>query len=1002
MTVSVLHLSDIHIKTDDTHLLLEADEIAASFFEVYRSSDRCMIIVTGDVAYGGIEEEYDLAKVFFDKIKESLLKEKEIPIDFFLAPGNHDCKLVPEDVIRSTVIAAIHSENSKAKDPDIVEKCVSAQKFFIKFSDKLNPNIKFFKDPLWEEYEIQEGSKVIRVSIINASWMSVLKERPGTLVYPIENYEHLFQGKYDHRFTLIHHPMNWYCQDTYHNFRRLIQQHSSIVFSGHEHSALTSNITTSNNTSTLFFEGKALAPHSMGSEAGFSALLVDVDSGDVRYCSYTRTSEGYEKDSAYDHSASLYEKSSPHSITDGFIHELKDPGASLSLPSKSQVSISDIFISPELDCLDTGKSVSLDDIDPVGKKILITGDDQTGKTKTLHNLYFTLHEREVYPIYIDCRNIKRSTSNSMRKAILKAIEHQYKRPEKLNLLRKSNKAILLDNYEEIGALVKGLDSIFQYINDNYGTVIIACNSMFITASIASSKQRSYLIDFKSYKIKDFGCNLRYQLIKKWHLHEYEDGHAQTEQEFENKIHNSEKTITTVLGKNLVPSRPLYLLTLLQSSSSQTKEELSSSGMSYYYQFLITKSLDEAGVGQGSFDVMFNYLSHLAWFYRDQECDSLDESELNKFNKQFSDKFTTIKFEQQLGTLIKAKILIYNGGFYSFAYPYIKFFFLGKYFADHIEDEEIISIINQSCENLSTRDNSNIILFLTHHKNSDWVVDSISDNLSNCYYDYSPIEFNSDTICLNDIIGSVSEVVISDLNVEENKKQQRKRSEEIDYEPKEEQLDKGSEEYNRSIDDLFKLLRSSEVLGQILKNYFGSITREKKNEYLTETVNAPLRLLGFFISEIMKDPDNLAHQIESRLTEMNSSLSKAEVKEISAQFISEIINITCTGLISKTAEVIGSDKLKEDIDFLVGRSDNNAYKLIQAAVSLISPSKPPIETLKKLAKSLQDNPLAFKVLQSLVLYHIHMFHTPESEKQALGHLVKVNLKPIHLRPSIKGN
>lgn len=992
MTVSVLHLSDIHIKESDIHLALEADKIAETFFDFYRSSDRCMIIVTGDVAYGGQEEEYGLAELFFNNLKASLEKEKEIPIEFYIAPGNHDCKLIPEDVIRSTVVNAIQDDHSKAKDPEIVAKCVSAQENFISFSNKFNIGNNIFTDPLWDEYEVKHDGKVIRISIINASWMSVITERPGTLVYPIEAYEHLFQGTYDHRFTLIHHPMNWYCQDTYHKFRRLIQQHSSVVFSGHEHSALTSDIRSSNN-STLFFEGKALEPHSCELESGFSALLIDAGSGDVKYCSYTRLNEGYKKDSDSSYSASLYEKSSPHSITDSFVRELKDPGANLSMPFKSQVSISDIFISPELDCLDTGKSATLGDIDPVEKKLFITGDEQTGKTKTLHNLFFNLHEREVYPTYIDCRTIKRYTSDGIRKAIGRAENFQYKNPEKLSRLRKRNKAILLDNYEEIGVLAKGLDSIFKYIEDNYGTVIIACNSMFRTASMTSGKRHSHLIDFTSYKIKDFGCNLRYQLIKKWHLHEHEYGHGQTEQEFENKLHNSEKTITTVLGKNLVPSRPLYLLTLLQSSSSQTKEELSSSGMSYYYQFLITKSLDEAGVGQGSFDVMFNYLSHLAWFYRDQDCDSLDKNELYKFNTQFSNKFTTIAFDHQLAILLNAKILISNGGFYSFAYPYIKYFFLGKYFADHIEDIEIISIINQSCENLSTRDNSNIILFLTHHKNSDWVVDSISKNLSSCYQEHSPIEFKSDTICLNEIVGSVSEVVISDLNVEENKKEQRNRSEEIDYEPKEEYLDKDSEEYNSSIDDLFKLLRSSEVLGQILKNYFGSITREKKNEYLTETVNAPLRLLGYLITEIMKDPDDLARQIEARLVEVDNNLSEDQVKDISAQFISEFINGVCTGLVAKTAEVIGSDKLKEDIDFLVNGSDSNAYKLIQAAIALISPAKPPIAKLKKLAKNLQDNPLAFKVLQSLVLYHIHMFHTPDSEKQALGHLVKVNLKPV---------
>ena len=577
------------------------------------------------------------------------------------------------------------------------------------------------------------------------------------------------------------------------------------------------------------------------------------------------------------------------------------------------------------------------------------------------------------------------TIEELKKVIGRSIESQYKNFRSIDQIERSRKAILIDCYDAIGARSKGLDSIFQCLDEQFGTIVITCDEALNSALSTTGNKIPYIDQFRKYELQDFDCNLRLQLIKKWYSH----NSCRSIQELDSVVHKTENVITTVLGKNLVPSRPLYLLTLLQSTVSMANDDLHNSGMTYYYQYLISKSLDELGVGKGLFDELFSYLSNLAWFYRGNDSESIDDMEFREFNTQFSNKYTSVNFEKQLRILLKSKILTSDGGFYRFTYPYIKYFFLGKYFADHIDDVEIVSIISDLCANLGDRESAHLILFLTHHKNSEWVIDSISQNLSTCFIDHEPIKFDDDTSYFNDLIGSVSEIVISDLNVEESQKEQRQLKGEMEKKSDQAELDAKASQDNEMVLDTYRLLRSSEVLGQILKNYYGSITRDKKAHYLEETISAPLRLLTFFLHKTVRDPNDLAKKLEVTLKNKNKDLSENECKEISAAFISEFLRAVCTGIVAKISENIAAEKLRDDLSKLVENEGSNSYKLVQAATYLTTPGKLPMERLRKIAKDVEGNTLAFKILQTLAVFHIKMFHTPYKEKQQLGSLLKVN-------------
>lgn len=76
----LLHLSDIHMQTKaefDTFVVLDP-LIKRVREDREKGFAPEIIVVTGDIAFKGIKEEYDLAKVFFDKLLDATgLSEKK-------------------------------------------------------------------------------------------------------------------------------------------------------------------------------------------------------------------------------------------------------------------------------------------------------------------------------------------------------------------------------------------------------------------------------------------------------------------------------------------------------------------------------------------------------------------------------------------------------------------------------------------------------------------------------------------------------------------------------------------------------------------------------------------------------------------------------------------------------------------------------------------------------------------------------------------------------------
>ena len=925
MKALIIHLSDIHIKSDDSGFAECAEKLASSVYSQFRNSDICVFAITGDITFSGKKVEFDIASKFLTNVKDYLGQEKDIEIVFALAPGNHDCDIPIKDSVRDILIKSLVEDPKKAHEEDVVKEVTRVQENFFEFRQSFRSKYESEVDELLSIIEIQYDGFSLNFMIFNASWMSSINEVQGALVFPIDNYKKNLEND-SFTVSLLHHPLNWYCQDSYHPFKHSLQINSDIVLSGHEHVAKSYAIDSGKSKSAMYFEAPAFDAKSHAKS--FVTIEIDFEKSTVTQAILGELDDCYEiKDNEV---FNFSEKSNTSNLNEEFYDYISSVGANLWHPSKKVLTIDDVYVPLVLSSSIRDETVKSYDVDFNGRTILVSGEELSGKTKYLHKVYTNFLSVDIVPVFIDSAVLKRTTLNDFIKCLDKQVKVQYKESSFYERLPKYKRAILIDDIEGFGIDKKGFSDIVKYIRNNFGSIVVSCSENLKMTSMASILQNYFCFDEKL-SIKDVSANGRAALIDNWQR-------CGTNQLVDSKYnHRVEQTINTVLGRNLIPSRPLFLLTLLQSTTPTGNSELTDSGLSYYYQYLITKSLEESGVNRSFFDELFNYLSNLAWYYKINDSDSMEYGQLEEFNRGFSEKFTEVDLDKQLSIFVRAKLLFSDGAEYRFSYPYIKYFFVGKYLADNIERPDISAEINRYCNNLFTSEDSTTILFLTHHRNSEWVIREISRKLSTCYENYDVVRYEDDhSPYLASMVGSVSEIIIEELDVEKNNEARRLAEEarDADREPSDDYFQSGNDGSSTDIQTLYTAIRSAEVLGQITKNYYGSIERTNKRGNIDCIIRAFLRLLNYVFDDLSKNEEDIRSQITDNIRNINKDLSSSELSILSQKIVSSLVSSLSSGIIFKIAHTIYSDKLLDDIKFLSAESVENSYLLVEAAAHLM--------------------------------------------------------------------
>ncbi len=230
----LVHVSDLHIENAKSDACMRVREIAPALTSIRQNSiSDVVVLVSGDVAYGGKAAEYGDALNEFDALATELRARGFRHVAIYATPGNHDCDFSTLDEgLRGALLKSISDKQTVSLG--MLETLLTTQREFGTFRDAVCESSKSLGGVV-QAAEFSAVGRTFCLLMVNTAWTSKLKEIPATLLMP-ESVLPEVTSEAELCIAILHHPLNWFApEDAVRPVPEWLDRHVDIAFWGHEH-----------------------------------------------------------------------------------------------------------------------------------------------------------------------------------------------------------------------------------------------------------------------------------------------------------------------------------------------------------------------------------------------------------------------------------------------------------------------------------------------------------------------------------------------------------------------------------------------------------------------------------------------------------------------------------------------------------------------------------------------------------------------------------------------
>ena len=655
---------------------------------------------------------------------------------------------------------------------------------------------------------------------------------------------------------------------------------------------------------------------------------------------------------------------------------------------KESVFLDDIYVYPELDKYDNLReyeerisSKELFENILEYQKVIIVGEDQSGKTTLCKKMFEELRIRNFIPVYVSDKNTY--FSGKIENRISKSLREQYKGVD-IDEIDKNRIIPIIDNFHHAKNKEKHINDLSKYprriiiVDDIFGLNI---------------KDETLISSFTTFKIKEMKPSLRYELVRKWNCLtdiDVKDNYK----DIDKNTGLIDSTLGKNIGKGIMPAYPFFILSTIlayETFAMSLDQEITSQG--YCYQAFIYFYLRKQGVKNDEIDIYINFLTELASYNFKEKTDELTPDNFNSFMKSYLDKYNLpIKQEILLENLSEIFSKDSFGNF-SFRYPYLYYFFVAKYLAEHIENENVFEEIKKIIKNLHLDENAYIAVFLTHHSKSINIFKEIEHNALSLFEKYKPATLTKDEIRFFDEKAHIIvKAVLPPANISAEKKRMEKLNIQDDLEQSQEDID----EEDSIEKELRRAIKTVEVMGCIIKNRAGSLEKVRLEDIFVEAMNVHLKILTSFF-EIIKDESvqtEIVNFITERLNfieegeEKYKELHKDKKRKFAEKIFWNLNFFVVYGFIEKIVHSLGSDKLTEIITKVCDEVNTPASFLVKNGILMSYGKNLQIKDIAKNIKENEFSEIAKRATRLMIVNHCSLHEINYKDRQRIKTLIKI--------------
>ncbi len=992
MNFSVIHLSDIHIKGPDDEILNRINELKSACVSSLPSRGVVVIAISGDIAFAGQKQQYELASRLIDSVSEYISDQKESKVYVACVPGNHDCDFSKESAVRNVLIESVRSSHI---DLEYYNNVNSVQSEYRRFAAEYRINT----DSILPYVEIPFGDSSILFLLANTAWMSVREETPGRIIIPCHLYEDVTPEAYKAVFYMFHHPANWFDPDLKKCFVEHVRQNADILLVGHEH-ARDSYEKIGNSFSVFCNHGKELQDSNSSASAftvlNFDSAFQNFDIIDFLWDGkmYSRCPELHTNQ----YHKNIAAKKKVYLPNEEAVKSANDIGIVIKHFAKENISLPDLFVWPDLsksDFCNEKNGIAIIRTNTIeelysNSLVILTGASCSGKTAIAKRLFLYEETQDSCCLLFRGSEFTSADESQIRATVEKSYIKQYSNNhiEEFRQLPKEQRFVIIDDFDLIKNANGRRVAVLDYLCGFFGRVIIMLSSSIELTTILASNSLSCMHHVIYYEIMPLGNKKRKEMISKWYRL---DENSLTEEDICDRVDSAIEKINVFLGNGngFVPAVPVFVLSALQDLDAVQKN-FSGSKYGYLYESLIISSLlrispEYLRTGSNN-DIDFGILSDLAFMMLLEKRTTFSMDHIEDVTSRIREKhLLQISSKDFIGRMLEAKVVYADsscGDSFRFMYPYIFYYFCGRYIAYHLDEPSVQNQVEYMSARLYNETYGNIIIFVCHFANNSDVIDDILINAYGTLETYNAFDFTKTNPVFEEIKDAVEALVpqsiaSSDEDVSTNKDARLTRMDEVGVNDgqvvsDEDTIDDEISEKEKDMAAVIAALKTIEVLGEILQNYPVGIEGQRKIEIIDEihklgmrSIQAIIDTMGFFEKE-------LVGFLFARASREKKHINKEEVILATRQIINLIVSALARGMVHQVAVSLNSEYLLPAARKAFECDESISSKLVLLDLQLNCLNRcnySEIESMKRAFDS-QNEKFASRIVDSIVGHYLN--------------------------------
>lgn len=1015
MATIIIQLSDLHFSAgeNDNILLERADALCGAMRAQTSRGDSCAIVVSGDIVNKGQQGGYKVAEEFFEKVFHELRTHLGTDPHFAFVPGNHDHDFSDpsyDEQLRVTLIENTSPSNPPSKG--IHDTLMATQQPYREFVTRMTDIFSVLAvDDLFASGAWKSNAASVQFHLLNTTRFTRVKEQPARTWYPIDILDRqLSETHSDGVLTVgvLHHPFSWHHPDNAKQIKQTMESHCDIIFTGHEHDAGQYAKQRKSTEQNLYIEGGVLQEHDSPDLSTFNVVEIDPER-QVFFCRVIAWN-GKHYEAAEDASGHRYLRlrrplQNEFTLEKGWQDWLEELGADFSHPRTRALRLSDLFVYPDLGKLNLRKDFQncglVRDREVLGflqekRRVLIAGAEKTGKTSLAKALFRDLREAGLVPVLIRSdftvaghggQNVDQRIHAAFDTEICRIYSNQS--AKRYWQSRIEERALIIDDYQRLRMSADARQSLLTWCDENFGVVVVLADPSIRMQEILMGREvDSALWSYEHVDILECDAETRDALIGNW-LKTGTDVFDYEEEGIYQKQLRFGQTIDALIGQGAIPSVPLFVLMLMQQLEAGAAVGAPTGLYGSLYELIIRDVVKGATRKATDVEVLLNYLSEFAHAVHTGGNRSICEEEFRRWHAAYCKEYSAdLNPETTIRTLAENGIFSDEKTSFRFKRRYYHCFFLAKYLANHIHEDEagVLNEISVLCSHLHQDDAANTMMFLCHLCRDPRIIGYVLTASTNCFNGVGEFDLSSSPDLLPKDTSEPMPLRLSDASHREERVRELRRRDDISRPNGLAELD-DEEDPSISAEDL-KLLHmmnsahhSIRICGQIVRNFFGSLRGDRQTEIIRECYGATLRMMSVFIDLLEEEKSVFAVMVADRLRLRYPAMDEIEVKRRANASVHYFGVAICFGLVKNASTSVGLVDLKTTFDRILGEADSNiSVKIMDLSTRLDFLDGFPDRRIIEMAGELKEYSIGYEVLRGLVWNHLKLFECDYGKRQ----------------------